>query len=233
MRGAIVDERGLVRGAAGVVPAEQRRGGGAQPALRLLRPRRRPPPRRPRHRHHRPHPTIQRLIAARQADADWDRLIDADADEDDDAASDSSDDTDSSNDDRSDSEDDESFRKEDEDSFPLRSYHWPPPPDPPPTPPHVADPPAEGTSAAIDVHPSTHPDAPITPSSLPPLSTGAPPASALTFTSALFPSFHGSALYPVLACLNHSCVPTAEVVFMEDARPVLVSKEQRLGEVRR
>ena len=96
-------------------------------------------------------PIVQRLLAAREAEAEWDRMVDADDDDRDGTASspldlDGSDDSNDSGDERSDSEDDESFRKEDEDSWPLRSYCWPAPSDlPPPTPTPA---PADGAVAA-------------------------------------------------------------------------------------
>ena len=46
---------------------------------------------------------------------------------------------------------------------------------------------------------------------------------ALRFSSRLFPSYHGSALYPTIAQANHSCDPNAAVDHGQDAEGMLVA----------
>lgn len=44
------------------------------------------------------------------------------------------------------------------------------------------------------------------------------------FTNRLFPSYHGSALYPIISQLNHSCVPNATIQHAGDARGVVYAQ---------
>ena len=157
---------------------------------------------------------------------------------------DDSDDEASSDEEWSDSEDDESFRKEDEDSFQPVQFEWPmPQPPPAPTVVIVAAPieqpilssvplplpglvPAQQQPVAILAPLSTaaSPQPPTASSSSSFHSSSSPSSrSVLSFSSTLFPSYHGSALYANIACLNHSCEPNVVVHFDSDARPLLLS----------
>ena len=130
----------------------------------------------------------------------------------------------------SDSEDDESFRKEDEDSFQPIEFSWPAPQ---PAAPAIVVVPAPIAQPILSSVPLA--DLPVQQpvAVLPgPTSGAAASVSSLSFSSTLFPSYHGSALYSSIACLNHSCDPNVVVHFDSDARPrvLTVGDGVRAGE---
>ena len=190
---------------------------------------------------------VARAMEEREREVQWERQMDQEAEDDHaDSEDDPSDGKDhpqraepdeakrtegSDDEERSDSEDDESFRKEDDDGYPVRMFAWTPQSPLPSPSTHAASKSSVGASGvsspfAADAPSSSRGDPPAAGSSPVPSPAAAesPAPGALTFASTLFPSYHGSALYPTLACVNHSCAPNADVVFLDDARACLMVK---------
>ena len=170
----------------------------------------------------------RRVMEERRREEEWERRNAAEEQEDDEDDDEGggeeagdSDSEQSSEEEWSDSEDDESFRKEDEDSYEPMQFNWPVPQ---PTAPTVVVLPAPisqpllSTAPLADL-PAQQPIAIVTP----PSSAAATTSSVHSFSSTLFPSYHGSALYSSIACLNHSCSPNVVVHFERDARPLVLS----------
>ena len=174
----------------------------------------------------------RRVMEERRREEEWERRNaqeeeedDDDEDDDGDAAADGNgSESSESEEEWSDSEDDESFRKEDEDSFEPIHFSWPVPQ---PAGPAVVVVPAPITEPIL----STVPLAGLPP--LQPIAILPPPIAStatatthppvLSFSSTLFPSYHGSGLYSSIACLNHSCSPNVVVHFERDARPLVLA----------
>ena len=167
----------------------------------------------------------RKVMEERRREEEWERRnVEEQEDDDEEEDGDEADDSDSeesSEEGWSDSEDDESFRKEDEDSYAPMHFSWPVPQLTRPT---VVVVPAPITQPIVSTVPLT--DLPA----LQPIAIVSPPTSdaaalppVLSFSSTLFPSYHGSALYSSVACLNHSCNPNVVVHFERDARPLVLA----------
>ena len=175
----------------------------------------------------------RRVMEERQREEEWERRNaeeeqEDDEDEDDDGEeANDSDSEKSSEEEWSDSEDDESFRKEDEDSFEPMQFNWPVPQPAAPTVVVVSAPipqPVLSTAPLFDL-PAQQPIAIVSP----PATNPTTQPSQLSFSSTLFPSYHGSALYSSIACLNHSCNPNVVVHFERDARPLVLAVGRGVG----